>query len=398
MLVLLLGVTYPLCLDFSKYLIFPPEFHKTRVHWADPEIHVRYLTDIRDAVLEKENPIAILRRDPNFAISPSYAALGALLSLVMPPVAAHNVVFLIFEVLAGVAMFLLARRLTGDYWAALYAGALFCTNNYILMQHMGGRGHAVQMAWIPLSFLFLERVLSQRALHDALILGLVLTLTLLAAGQYVLHLTVLLPLYVLLRSPRTALERRTTGLLGIAAAAFLLTSFPYLWLLRLAPPKIYSLAVNMRPAFRLDSPAEFFQPSSRLFLGLVPPLLAILAVAMNLKHPPARSLAVVTLVSVVLMIGPFAVWAPYRLLYDYWPGFAYLRTPVRLQTVTLMGVAALSAMAVAQLRSNVPRRWQNAVIVLVFLVTWITQVRPSPFVAGGEIKETSGRGEINLSR
>ena len=73
------------------------------------------------------------------------------------PVRAHNLLLLLSLALTGWAVYQLARDIAQRHWAAFVSGAAFAFSSY----HIGHINHLnlLQTAWLPLSLLFLRRLL-----------------------------------------------------------------------------------------------------------------------------------------------------------------------------------------------------------------------------------------------
>ncbi|MBI4765572.1 MAG: hypothetical protein HY787_13370 [Deltaproteobacteria bacterium] len=91
----------------------------------------------------------------NFPYSILYVVL-----LFLGPVGGYNGLVLLSFMLCGLAMFLLARTWTKDYWASLMAGLIFAVFPYRVSHIAGGQltGHVI--FFLPLCLYFIEKTLS----------------------------------------------------------------------------------------------------------------------------------------------------------------------------------------------------------------------------------------------
>jgi hypothetical protein len=115
------------------------------------------------------------------------------------------------------------------------------------------------------------------------------------------------------------------------------------WLLTLVLPNLFS-AKGPAPYWGSGDPAE-----TNFFVGLLPLLLTGVAlVRADKRHRPLVALiAVGGVVMLVLALGGFA-W-PYRLVYDFIPGFDHVRRPVNFAAFTMLAIALLVANGVRML-------------------------------------------------
>jgi hypothetical protein len=105
----------------------------------------------------------------------------------------------------------------------------------------------------------------------------------------------------------------------------------------------------------LDWPTE-----QSLWPGVVVIALALLGLRAGvLSRGVRRGLAIAVVVTLVFAFGLrlFGDWSPYRLLYEFAPGWNGVRTPGRIFTLTTLGLALLAAAGAAELvrRATVPR-------------------------------------------
>ncbi len=138
------------------------------------------------------------------------------------PILAHNVILLLSIFTSALAMFALARHLTGATLPALLAGMIFafCPFMFEHLSHVQVLG----AAGFPLTFLFLDRFLEQRRRRDGLLFAAAFTAQTLANGYYALFLSLGVGLFLLVELPRRGLLRdrriwRGLALAGILSAA-----------------------------------------------------------------------------------------------------------------------------------------------------------------------------------
>jgi hypothetical protein len=140
------------------------------------------------------------------------------------------------------------------------------------------------------------------------------------------------------------------ALLATAAAIALAIAGFAIFLVAGAEARTYGVEDNL--VFSLRGLDRLVPGHGYLAIGVVPLLLALVGTAGALiqREPWLRSYALMGLVAVALMYGPWSRWAPYGLLLDRWPFFDRLRTPLRFLPVAQLATAVIAAYAVAWIR------------------------------------------------
>ena len=105
-----------------------------------------------------------------FAFSPLLALLSIPLNWIVSPVVSYNLLVWVTIVLCCAAMDELVRYLTGNAWAALVAGLTFGFAPCLTAERAAHLNMAL-VAWIPLSALFLTRLLREARIRDAILLA-----------------------------------------------------------------------------------------------------------------------------------------------------------------------------------------------------------------------------------
>lgn len=291
-----------------------------------------------------------------------------------------NVVMLLTYVLSGYATFLLVRRLLSGrpyaVHAALFAGALYAFCPYRL-------AHVAQLNtmttyWLPLILLSMHRYLEGgRRPRDLLLVAVLFVLNAASGLYYGAFAALMAALFFVVWSLINREPPRARDLLygvpifGIAASLLAALLWPYLarsgdadraWdianvayysfepaALLASPPQ--SLLLGWTPeAFGIT--AENGKPAYELMLypGLAASLLAAYAILRRSAAGTEALYAALGVAFFVLSWGPLAtlgdsvVSLPYRLLYDFVPGFGSLRVPSRMWAFVMLCVAVLAAL------------------------------------------------------
>jgi len=317
---------------------------------------------------------------------PATALAVAILSRVAGPVAAYDLVLWLYVAGFGIGGYALARQLTADRLAALWAGLWIAGGTYTTQQlgvlHLlaGGFPLACLACLLALSGDLRWRYAGGAAAAYLL--------TFLTCAQYGLFLTLLLPIAALPALAAHRGRRRAVALRLAPLAGGLLLALP--WLLaqrsRLDAMGFERPLVDVRGALQpgdLVLPARGHWLAGRVFgwseapdaypwdLGLVPLLTVAAAAALGGFRrgglaPPARgrvgALLLLGVVALLLGFGPnFAIpvgeeeLVPYAWLHAVVPGLAGVRTPARFAMFALAALAALAAAALAFLRRRTAR-------------------------------------------
>ncbi len=144
------------------------------------------------------------------------------------PVVVYNLLILGSMLLSAIAMYALARRLTGSQAGALVAGVVFAfvTFRFDHYMHLELQG----TVFMPLALLFLDRVWEHRRWSDAAAFGVTIVLQLLSGIYYAVFLVTALAVAVPIRWLREpgAHRRRLLRQLTIVSLVAGLCALPYL--------------------------------------------------------------------------------------------------------------------------------------------------------------------------
>jgi hypothetical protein len=340
------------------------------------------------------------------------------LALTGNPILAHNLVLLLSFPLSGLGVYLLVKRLTGNFWAALLAGFFFAFCPFHLMQVT--RLQMASIQWLPFTFLFLHRWLDSRSWPDIMGLAFFYILQCLSCGYYALFLTVLLGLALLAglaggrrwASGRVWLQLGAFGLVSLV----LLLHFFYPYVVVKAQHGFYRdlgevrhYSASLRSYLAATGQNALYGPwlyhlgreEGHLFPGLAAPLLAVLGLLLYRRRPgqgfaagqePGRRWLYcgLAIAAFLLALGPeitlggkVLVSGPHRLLYEYFPGFSGLRTAARWGMMLMFFLAVLAGYGLAGLMGRISRRGLRAALVLAFAAVLALELYPVPLRAHG---------------
>ena len=272
------------------------------------------------------------------------------------PVLVYNVLFLAGFAGSGIAMFVLARHVTGSIGAALVAAAVFTMAPYRIEHVMH-----LELQWamfVPFTFWAVHRAIDDRSWRFGILAGVGFWLQLLSCVYYGVFLAILLVLFVpllLVLSGRRALGALPG--LAIGAVVALVLTLPYLW-----PYMTAARAVGGRDAAEIArysaQPANYLSATSLSFLWgwtadrwgdrelrLFPGLIAIVLSLFSISNRAWRSTflyAALALMAVELSFGSNGT--VYRWLSGYVTALDGFRSTSRFAMLAMCGVAMLAAL------------------------------------------------------
>jgi hypothetical protein len=314
----------------------------------------------------------------------------------LTPVLVHNL--LLFGAMAGsgVAMFALARHLTGSRAAGVIAGIIFSFAPYRFehVMHM-----EMQWAmWSPLAFLALHRTLDTGKWTYALATGACIALQMLSSIYYGIFLASLVAIGGLLLLPRdrkVPIVRAILPLVGGAALAISVSSLYAIPYMRVHDrvgdrPAAEVAAFSARPSSYLAATpnnwlygrasASRGGPERRLFPGVIPVVLAI--VGLLLRAPSRRAIVYLLLLVAAFETSLGLGGYSYTFLYDHVSVFRGLRASARLGIFVLMFLGVLAAygyQALAEGRTKGTRAALAAALALGLLVEYHVQMVLAPY-------------------
>lgn len=195
-------------------------------------------------------------------VTPTNTFAGLPFTLAVGEFSAHNALLIIHIFLTSFTTFLLARQLTGSWWAGLLAGVLFGFSPFRRGQYF--HINHLTIEWFPLIFLFLERFLRTGQRKDAFAGGIAFGFNALASW-YIALAGALLGLVWVVGRPRPWFNNLDWRRLWTGAVIFSLTSLVFI-----IPFLPQFLAVSRDPAtqpplenvnFWAASPTDYLLPN-----------------------------------------------------------------------------------------------------------------------------------------
>lgn len=282
---------------------------------------------------------------------------------------ADNLSLLLSYALSGFAMYLLVVELTGNRLAGIVAGFAyaFAPARMAQFEHL----HLTSAEWLPLAVIAARRALTQRSIKWAVVLGLLVVVQGLFGVYYFYFLAILLGMvfvaFLIARRDQNALIAvAQAGVACVIGAALL---FPIL----LPYQTVHDDLGIERTVQEMNTwravPSDYLavSPQNRLlgshlgkrysrdlerdlFPGGLLIVLAVLGLFNRRVGWERWMLLAVALGSILLSFGITGHFRghdfplPYRLFYNYFPGFKAIRVPARLGLLALVGLAGLAGL------------------------------------------------------
>jgi hypothetical protein len=272
------------------------------------------------------------------------------------PVLVYNVLFFAGFVGSGVAMYVLARHLTGATGPALVAATVFTMAPYRIEHVMH-----LELQWamfVPFTFWALHRAIDDRSWSFGMLAGLGFWLQLLSCVYYGVFLAILLVAFVPLLLILSG--RRAIGALpGLAAGAVVAIglSFPYLW-----PYVTASRTLGGRDLIEIARysahPTNYLSATSLSFLWgwtsdrwgdrelrLYPGIVAIILALFSVSHRSWRWTILYAAIALLAIDLSFGInGSAYRWLSDHVSALRGFRSASRFAMLAMCAVAMLSAL------------------------------------------------------
>jgi hypothetical protein len=274
----------------------------------------------------------------------------------LSPVLVYNVLFLTGFVGSAIAMFVLARHVTGATGPALVAATVFTMSPY-RVEHM----MHLELQWamfVPFTFWALHRAIDDRSWRFGILAGVGCWLQLLSCVYYGVFLAILLVVFVpllLLLSGRRAFGA-IPGL-AVGAVVALVLSLPYLW-----PYVTASRAVGGRDLTEIARysahPSNYLSSTSLSFLWgwtadrwgsrelrLFPGLVAVVLSLFSLGNRSWRWTALYAVMALLAIDLSFGInGTPYRWLSEHLGALRGLRSASRFAMLAMCAIAMLAAL------------------------------------------------------
>jgi hypothetical protein len=387
-LLLTLALTYPQIRHMSTRIgqAYDAEFSIWRLAWIAHQLprDPRHLFDAN---------IFFPARD-TLALSDAIllqGLLGAPLFWIgVPAIAVYNVMLLAAFVASGVAMYVLARDLTGSSIAGWLAGAVFAFAPY----RFGHYSH-VELLWawpIPLAIRAFLRLVSLRRTKDAVWLGVCVALQTWCCLYYAIFLlmalAIMTPVLMVGRPRREIAALAKPALLAVIVAGALIAPYaaPYLSTERNVDARSEAEVASWSPRwenFTTPPPRAWLYERGRIVhnmeLVLFPGITTLALAAVGLWPPlDRRRLAFGVLLAAAVDLSFGANGLTYMTLYRTVGVFRNLRVPARLFVLVSAALAILGAAGCARVLRAIRRPALRVAIGLAFIGLVLAETAAMP--------------------
>ncbi|MBZ5590481.1 MAG: hypothetical protein LAO05_18170 [Acidobacteriia bacterium] len=369
-------------------------------HDADVATYVWNFWWVRHAVVElRTSPLLTDRIIAPFGADLRLHTLGLLDALVaipfagwLGPVGSLNASIVLTMALNGLCAFLLARRVLGSGSAALLAGVLVEVSPTSGFHLTVGRPFLGSVWVIALALLFLLRLADGKQWRDAIGFGAALLAALLMDFQVVLFASLwvgVLAVWLLATRHSDLLGRRFLTRAG-AGSLVALVPFASIWLEALLTARtkgfpVPSVADTLPYSMSIT---DVLTPEiAHATFGLIPPLLALVAIGLAFRDRTARVWLVGGLFFSILVLGAYLrpTGIPLPFLGLHWlPGLDQFRTPYRFAVPASLGISIAGAQVLGVLVARLQPAWLRLAALALAVLCLFADARiqswpPKPF-------------------
>ncbi len=351
------------------------------------------IVDLHTSPLQTDRIIAPFGADLRLHTLGLFDALAAIpFAGWLGPVGSLNASIVLTLALNGLCAFLLARRVLGSEGAALLAGVLVEVSPASGFHMAVGRPFFAAVWVVALALLFVMRLADGKRWRDAIGFGAALLVALLMDFQVLMFASMwvgVLAVWLLVTRRSDVLDRRFLARAG-AGSLLALVPFVSIWLgpLLAAPARGFPVPTAADTVPYSMSFTDVVSPEiAHATFGLLPPLLALAAIAIAFRDRTARVWLVGGLFFSILVLGaylrPTTVPLPFLALRSL-PGLDQFRTPYRFAVPASLGIAIAGARVLDIVFGRLKRAWAQRMAVAVAVACVFADARiqtwpPEPF-------------------
>ncbi len=385
-IILTICLTYPLISNLECFLL-TNDFKD--ISHSDTIQHIDHAKEAKKLLLEGNDPIITDATD----VAQTYIFFSFILTTIFGTSHpfAHNFYFLICLFLSGLFMYMLMKELCNDELASFFAGLLYMSSNYIFIEYIWGHTNIMQIQWIPLIFLLFEKMLKSDKIRYPIFFSITLMLQLVSSSQYTIYLTFILPMYAIIRisllDKKIFWRKESWRKINISLIASILLSSYYLMKRIDIDYHIRSIEDNLTPGWRLTSINDFSLIyttgySALFFISLF--IIGAVIIILSIKDHEYKKYTAHIIIAAfvgVCLFGPFAAYAPYTLLYKYWPLVKYFRVPARMAPFFLMSTAIISSISILSLKKKIPGTYRIILAIAIIMITALLLITHSQYAS-----------------
>lgn len=370
-------MTWPLLFNMDGFLL--PEAYEDINH-SDSIQHISKIDEAKDLLDEGKTPIIVDSTD----VSQIYILSGLVITNLfnISNVFFHNIYFFFSLFLSGFFMYLFAREITSNKLASFFAGFLYLSSQYLPYAYFWGHANTSQIQWIPLVFLFAERLIKYNKKKDIFFLGIALALQIISVSQTTAYLTFILPLYLFLRIlflQKKELFKTKFWITNIKnfSLSILITVILISWyLIRKTDyePVIRTIEENTRDYWVATSFLNFVNPFSHLSFNAIPILIFFIGLYFIIKDLKIKKsikyipFVIIFFFVLLCMFGPINYFMPYTWLYYLWPYINHFRVPFRMFPFALMCFSLIASYAILSFKQYFKKEYVWITFIIIFSI------------------------------
>lgn len=391
-LIITIFLSWPLILHLDGFLL--SKNYKDISH-SDTKVHMKYMLKSKELFLDGKDFIVL---PSDYSLAQTYNLLGifSIIVLGLNEIVFHNLFFLFCIFLSGLFMYFLMLELSKNKLASFFAGFIYMSSNYLFHQYIFGHTHYIQIQWIPLVFLFLEKTLNYKKFKYAIFLAISLSLLILSSSQYTVYLSFIIPVYLLLRiyfvDKKILIDKHFYLNIAISnVLAFVFSSF-YIFKRIHSSSIIRTIGENMGKWWVLSYFGQLLSVKTNINLGGIQFILIFLGIIVILAYIKDKNyrkyipFAILLIFLIICMAGPFSLYAPYYWLYKFWPFINRFRVPIRLFPFVLMCSSILSSLFLLYIQKMKKlKKYRVVILILVIIMIIIFQILNSHWLSNHHI-------------
>jgi hypothetical protein len=323
-------------------------------------------------------------------IIPTYSFLGGLIGILtnLNEIVIHNLISIFFIILSCISLYYFIKEITKNKTASIIGSLTLLSSNIILGEMYIGHPDNIQIFWVILVFLFIEKIIKNPKIKYGIILGLTLTMTFLSSLEYFLYLNFIVPLYFIFRDTRVFSNRKFLKTILIAFLVFVLTSS---WYMQYFIGKNYEKrAIEENMKFSLDVYNIKFIVSPLFLLTAFCGLL----ISLKQKNKIIIPFLVIGMFSLIYSFGPFSKISLQYLFLKYWPFVDAFRTPYRIQIFFVIFISIASSIFVEEIYKKY-KYLTYTLIILCILVIYFSNIYKSRSFYEYSVEEISFYKDIS---
>jgi len=352
----------------------------TNISHSDTMQHINKIHYVKGLISEGSNPIVADKEDVSLIYI--FFGLVSIYILGLNQFAYHNLFFLSVFSLSGFFMYLFSKKIFKNRSIAIFSGFLYFCSYYVPYAYYWGHSNTMQIQWIPLIFYLIEKLVEKPNRKNSIYLALALFAQVISGTYHTIHLSFMIPLYVVLRyfflEKKFLKNKELWKHLTTSAAIAGILSLPYLIRKLNSYVIIRTIQENQLGYWRLDSLREILNMKFHLYMGIIQLTLVIIGSYLIFKKRKEFLMFFhMMIISLALIIGPVSSITPYYLLFKFWPFFDHLRVPFRMFPFFLFSLSVVAGIPLLEIK-DVKKR--NHSIIFLILIILLIQVFLSPWL------------------